>query len=80
MANDSRLLSIIALGLSPMKPVALHTSSARGGDVGTKATIGASTPATLSSASSRSVLPFTAMSATPMATSPPTKIEWVGVK
>ena len=79
MANDSRLLSIKALALSPTNPVALQTSSARGGEVGTNATIGASTPATLSSASSRSVLPFTAMRATPMATRPPTKIEWVGV-
>ena len=77
MAKASTLLSMNASGSPPTKAVDAQLRD--GGDVGTKATIGASTPATLRSMSSTSVLPLMATRLTPMATRAPTNMAWTGV-
>ena len=77
IANASTLLSMNASGSPPTK--AVDAQFCDGGVVGTNATIGARTPATLRSMSSTSVLPLMATRLTPMATSAPTNIAWTGV-
>ena len=77
IAKASTLLSMYALASTPAK--AVDEQLGDGVEVGTKATIGANTPATLRSMSSTSVLPLMAMRLTPIATSAPTKMAWTGV-
>jgi hypothetical protein len=67
-------------GLTSPPTKAVDAQLCDGTVVGTKATIGASTPATLRSTSSASVLPLIAMRLTPIATSAPTNTAWTGVK
>ena len=77
MANARMLLSMNGVASATTTSIDEHESV--GGDVGTKATIAASTPARLSRTSSQSVLPLMAIRLTPMTMSAATNTACTGV-
>ena len=66
-------------GLASATAISIDEHESLGGDVGTNATIAASTPARLSRTSSQSVLPLMATRLTPMTTSAATNTDCTGV-